>query len=310
MIWLLLALSTLHAQELSFSKALNIMIDQNVNVRVQQTKLSASESQLNAARGTFTPQLYLQAQQKNEDSNSTAPPGVYAAARVYSANASWNIFRSGADTAGLRAAIVNRGYQTSLLEDSYLQAEDKSARALLDLIMKKQIVEAYRRSETSTKHFLEIAQARFKRSLLSREETDKVALDAANAEARRADGEQQYIDATFAVEALLGHSQVNTEWPWLPHLSEDKVKNLLNEEKPQSCARESSRLPRGPRVYGERRLPRTQALSPYASLCRFDLFGRRNPIARPEVLKLVDTRDFDDSYLERPQRLFELSHPG
>lgn len=219
-------------QDMSFQRALSAMVEQNVSVRVQQTKLSASESQLNAARGAFTPNLFLKAEQQNSDGNGPAGSGFsnYSAARVYSANATWNIFRSGADAAGLRAALFDRSYQNSLLDDSYLQAEDKAARALFDLIMKRKLVEAYRRSEESSRHFLEIAQARFQRSLLSREETDRVALDTANAEARRADAETQYIEAVAAVESLLGHSQVSIEWPWLANLSEDKVKDLLAEK--------------------------------------------------------------------------------
>src|SRR4051812_5318783 len=117
-----------NAQEISFSKALNEIVEQNVEVRVQRTKLSASESQLNAARGTFTPQLNLKFEQQNSDgtpSGGITGPGIsyYTAARVFSGNATWNIFRSGSDYAGLRAAAVNRSYQTSVLDDSYLQAE-------------------------------------------------------------------------------------------------------------------------------------------------------------------------------------------
>src|SRR4051812_33796216 len=114
MIGLLLAIlvSSLQAEELTFGRALSEMVEQNVNVRVQQTKLSASETQVDAARGTFTPQLYLTAQQQNGTGTPLTGSSGYAAARVYSANATWNVFRSGSDAAGLRAAVVNRSYQT------------------------------------------------------------------------------------------------------------------------------------------------------------------------------------------------------
>ncbi len=220
-----------HADELPFREALRAMVDHNVLVQVQQTKLSASKSQQNAAIGAFTPQIYLQAQEQRWDGNSPSVAGssIYPTEEIYTANAKWNLFRSGADIAGLRAANRDQSYQESTLEDSYIQAEQKSALALLDLIEKKQIAEAYKRSEESVGHFLEIARARFNKSLLPKEETDKVALDASNAEAKRADAEIGYNNARAAVEALLGHTRVSTEWPWEKNLSLDQVKDFINE---------------------------------------------------------------------------------
>lgn len=205
-------ISSASAAQVSFQTALSEMVDKDVDVRVQRTNLSASETQVLGARGAFTPQVSLLAQQVNSSGMETA--GLPAAGQQYSANVTWNIWRSGADSASLMAALQNRNAQTFQLDLNSLRAEEKAAKALLDLTSKKLILEALKRSEDSAKHFSEIAQARFGRSLLSREEADKVALDAATAEAKRADAEVEYNSARAAVEALLGHADVSSQWPW------------------------------------------------------------------------------------------------
>lgn len=217
-------------EPLSFQSALTEMVNNNVDVRVQRTKLSASDSQWMAARGAFTPSLSLQAQQQNSNGNAlpSALGSSYSTAKTYSANATWNLFRSGTDIASLRAAALNQSAHALTLEDLYLQAEDKSARALLELVAKSQMVDAYRHSEESARHFLEIAQARFAKSLLSREETDKIAVDASNAEARRSDAEMQFNEAKASVEALLGHSGVVVDWPWIKVFTATTINRWLN----------------------------------------------------------------------------------
>ncbi len=93
------------------------------------------------------------------------------------------------DRAGLSAANSDRSQNQFQTENVYLKAEERAARALFDLVEKIQSAEVYHRSEQSVPHFLEIAQARFAKSLLSREDADRLVLDAANAEARWTDAE-------------------------------------------------------------------------------------------------------------------------
>lgn len=220
------------AQELPFDRALHQMIEMNVDLKVQQTKVNIAGDSVMAARAAFSPSFDLTATAKNANGNSPPFDGVspYAGSTAYMANARWNLFRSGADVAGFRAASQDRSYQESLYDQAYLTAEDKAARALFDLIEKKQTLEALRKSEESVSHFLEIAQARFKKSLASREEADKVAVDASNTEARRTDAELEYNDALGTVEALLGHARVQLTWPWEKSLSVEQMKGYLGDD--------------------------------------------------------------------------------
>jgi len=233
----LVALHPAQAQEISFSEATQKMTSENLSVLVQQTNLSASRFQLDAAWGNFSPSVFLKGEQDNGQSNWDPTKSDYTVLRTYSANATWNLFRSGADLAGLKAAHRNLDYQSFQLDDSYLQSEAQAVTNLLQLIEKKQTVEALRRSEESLHGFLKIAEARFDKGLLPREETQKVTLDAGNAEARRADAEVQLNLAKAAVESILGHSNVKTEWPWTKNFSMADVSRLLDESPSSSAAR-------------------------------------------------------------------------
>ncbi len=217
-----------HAAETDFKRALTAMVERDVEVQVLRSKVEASGAQVGAAWGAFTPQLNLLAQQSHTGGSVPNPSGaLYQPSRLYALNATWNLFRSGADAAGVRAARLDQQYQESLLENAYLVAEEKAARSLISLIAQKQAVEALKRSEDSVVHYLEIAQARFKKSLLSREETDKFAVDAANAEAQRADAEIALNTAQADVEALLGQAQLTLLWPWEKELESAVVGELV-----------------------------------------------------------------------------------
>jgi outer membrane protein TolC len=225
---LLFAFSIAHANEedVTFSRALSEMVASDVDVRVQQTNVSASEAQLLAARGAFFPTLSLQAQQQNSggfNSTNSLPQG-----QVYSAVANWNVFRAGSDSAGLTAAVSNRDQKKLSYEDTHLQAEGKAATALLNMIRDQLRIEVLKRSEENAQKFLAIAKSRYEMSLLAKEEMDKIAIDESNAESRRADAEVQFHLSRATVESLLGHSHVRLEWPWEKKLSAESVKTILD----------------------------------------------------------------------------------
>lgn len=231
--WLILPSAFAQTHEITFHQALNEMIGSHVDVKVQETKVSASESQLWAARSAFLPTLSLQAQQQNAGGNYNTM-GVLTDGQVYSGLANWNLFRSFSDSAALNSAAYNREYQRSLYDDTKIQAEAKSAGALLNLIQDRMKVEVLKRSEINARNFYEIARSRFEKSLLAKEEMDKIAIDVNNAEARRADAELKFNTTRASVESLLGHSRVKLEWPWEKKLSPDQIKDDLTKT-PQSA---------------------------------------------------------------------------
>ncbi len=213
--------------EISFSKALNEMIETNVEVKVQQTNVSASESKVWAARGAFFPTVSLQAQRQQSGGNYNLT-GALTEGQIYSVVANWNVFRSGSDLASLTASLSNRDYQRLLYDDAHLQAEDKAATALLSLIQDKMRIEVLKRAEVNAQKFIEIAESRYEKSLLAKEEKDKIAIDANNAEARRADAELKFNTSRASVESLLGHSKVKLEWPWEKRLSLEELKGEMS----------------------------------------------------------------------------------
>ncbi len=226
---ILLSSLSAHATEISFSQALHDMVDKNVDMLVQQTQLRSSESSVSAAKGGFSPSLNLTAVTQSGGGAQAVYLGN-ASQQILSANATWNLFHSGADVAALQAAFANRENQRATLDNTYILAEGKAAQSLLHLVETQLAVNAYRQSEMNSQHFLEIAQARFDKSLLSREEMDKVAVDSSNAAAHRADAELRFFAAEQQVESQLGHANVEIRWPWEVELSPSNMRELLDEK--------------------------------------------------------------------------------
>lgn len=222
------------AGQLTFSQALKRICDSHLKVQLSQTQLNIASDQVMAARAAFSPELDLRASFQAADSKTAgtnpADSPVSTHEQVYSANASWNVFRFGADVATLNWAQGQRQAEIASHEQSYLSAEEEGTAALLNLIEKQQVLEAYTHSELSVAHFLEIARARFAKSLLSKEEADKVAVDASNAEARRADAELKFHTSQAQVRALLGEGQVQLAWPWQAKFKLENLKTYLSLE--------------------------------------------------------------------------------
>lgn len=229
--WICIFELSAQADEFSFSQALSEMVDKNVDVQVQLTNLRAADAQVWASWGAFSPTLSLLAQQQNVSGAGSVQSSANYSFQAYSAVSTWNLFRSGADLAGLRTAQYNYRSQTAGLDQAVLAAEEKAGLALLDLILNKMTVDVYRRSESSAQHLLEIAELRFNKGLLSREEMDRVALDASNAQANRADGEILFNNSVLAVESLLGRHDVRLVWPWEKALAIENVQKMLAEVK-------------------------------------------------------------------------------
>jgi len=118
LILLLLFSNLSQADDLSFAQALNDMVKGNIDVQVQQTKFVLGRgSDMGGAwrilAATFSAGATANAGGSGINSSGTS---VASSVQVYSLNTTWNIFRSGADLASLRAATMDRNYQQSLLE--------------------------------------------------------------------------------------------------------------------------------------------------------------------------------------------------
>ena len=236
-IFLAFSASAMAGVHLPFTQALKQMLAQDVLIQKQRTLLAGSKVEKLAAIGRFLPQIQLQA--SDQASNSAAvvtDTGVQSVASTlqYSESATWNIFRGGSDIQGLRASSRDLAYQRNLLRQATLSEESACAKALLTLIESKKTLMVFQKAEANEQAYFQIAQKRYRRSLLSKQELDKVVLDLATSKSQTADAQTNRDRAQAQVAALLGSAGVDDLWPWNNRFAAPQVTQLLHLRKESS----------------------------------------------------------------------------
>jgi outer membrane protein TolC len=206
--------------KLSFTSAFNEMIRRNTTVSIQKSQLESAEILLRSQEFSFLPSLSISGSKQEGD--------LLTPSRSVTATASINLFRSGADLAGLNAAQSERDYQKANLDIAVLQTEKECAEAIFKLIEAKQRVDIIKRQVLYTSEFQKIGQLRYKRGLLPIEDVNRLDIDSSNLQASLDDAQAQLNLATSEVESLLGHSMLEAEWPWKTYLISGAVNELLN----------------------------------------------------------------------------------
>ncbi len=213
------------AAQASFDSALKQMLSRHTAVRIQKTNLDASEVSYTSKSLFFLPNLSLNA---NEQKSELSDKNSFSRSRSYLATASVNLFRSGADWATMNAAEANRDLQKTIYSRVKLTAEDDSAAALLNLIESMRRVEVLRKNVSDLTSFQNLAQERFSKGYLPRQEVDKVTIDVSNSEARLRDAESSFNNWQEQVTRLWEKPNIPNEWPWKDRLNSSAVNDLLS----------------------------------------------------------------------------------
>ena len=203
------------APVLSFSDAYVLIQRRNLNLQSQQLNVLSSRARKLGQVGTFLPSLNLVASDTqtgvSNARTSSATPELRAAALTVSAN----LFKSGADFAGLKAANRDIDASQDILQQQQLNAEDDAASTLISLIAKTRERELIAQLTSIKQESLKIARERYAKGLLAAQEVDKTQIDLDNAQAKLTDADVSLAAARAAVSARLGNSQnVQIVWPW------------------------------------------------------------------------------------------------
>ncbi len=211
----------------SFDQALNAIVSVDPSFASQRANLDAAQAKLLSAKGAFLPEFTLSAQKP-----IAKPEPVVD--RQYSATASLNIFRFGADIAGWKAAHSDLEVQTALLKETELTAENTAIDALLTWIERNQSFEVVSRRLEGQKQYHTIARTRFSHGVLPAEEVDKIAIDLSNTEAAFQDAKAQVNTAAAHLRAIASSTSkivpeaIHIEWPWKDLFTSDKIKKWLS----------------------------------------------------------------------------------
>lgn len=212
--------------DLSFSQALDQLLASSTSIAIQRQKVEEAEAQHTGAKFGFLPSLTVSANETKEGDPETK-------AKSLSASASVNLFRFGADVAGLQATSVLRDAEKIALSEAELKAEAAAVKALVEILVDTQALGIAKSRADDTKKLLEIAEARFRRGVLSREEADQVAIDYSNSLATLRNAESELNEDFASVSKLapnsdLKASRLEQTWPWRNRLTADEIAKVLS----------------------------------------------------------------------------------
>lgn len=203
-----------------FSKALSQIIERSTAIGSARESLAALRSSNLPARLVFLPSISLVGAR-----NEARGYGATATDLSHSVDltASINLLKFGADYAGYRRANFTEEAQEQAVLGTILAAENSGVKGLVALIQASLEVKIYDEIADALLRSLEIARERYRQGLLPSQEVDKVLIDFDNSTASLRDAEIRLKTAKAKMVELLGHDNVQVEWPWIKTLGD---KNL------------------------------------------------------------------------------------
>lgn len=204
---------------LPFAAALESILSRSTEVQIQRAQLEAAEARAVPKRLAFAPSVAAEAKRAYSGDHSLGYE-VRSTSTIAQGTAKLNLFRFGADVANWKVASAEIEAESAALQGTLLSTELAGARAVLERIQRQKevkVLEDLVQLETTSQ---KIARERYERGLLPMQEVEKVSVDLANAQARLSEAELREQDSRAALTALLGHAQVETQWPWKEMLIE------------------------------------------------------------------------------------------
>ncbi len=217
------------AAPLDYLQALQAILDRSTDVGSQQANLELLKAKNLPSHLALLPTVSLEVRDEvDQNQGLTFDPvlgfttqSIRTERYGTGAKGDLNLFRFGGDLAAMRAANAEEDSQRLSVTDTTLKVEGTGAHAINDLIQADKDVSVLRRIKEMRESILQIAQERFRRGLLAQQEVQKVSVDLDNDRAQLRDADTEAIRARSALVQLLGHDNIQLEWPWIDRLRND-----------------------------------------------------------------------------------------
>lgn len=206
----------------SFEDILNLSLTKSEDIRAKESEVRSAEALLTQSKFKFAPDLNL----TGTYTESGADVDERAVGRAYGAKSNLNLFRFGADYFNYRSADVTYQGARWDLQNSKLEWEETIAIKILEVIYRYNETLIRRKLYESQRDYSAIAEKRYAKGILPRQELDKLTIDMGIAEARLKDAETQEYQARENLKVYSGEVDVDTQWPWLNSLKKLKRTNL------------------------------------------------------------------------------------
>lgn len=219
---LTLALTTLAQTEVAFEDAVNEAVKGIEEVRAKESELRSAEASRRQSQMRFLPDLSL------SGTYSEVGPDLdnHYVSRSYGLRSNWNLFRFGADYLYYRAADSTSTALRWDLQATKIRMEETIAEKALDFISSHLETEIRKKVTEAQRVYFSVAEKRYAKGILSRQELDQVTIDLKNAEARLTDAQLAEVQAKEALNIYMPGTTIETTWPWMSFLKKMQKKEF------------------------------------------------------------------------------------
>jgi outer membrane protein TolC len=205
-----------------FEVALDTAVQKIEEVKSKESELRSAELSRTQSQARFLPDLkisgtYAEVGKEWEDRTVL---------RTYGLRSNWNLFRFGGDYYFYKSADLTMESLRWDLRATKIRLEETISNKALDYISSHLIVEIGKKVTEAQKNYFNIAEKRYSKGILARQELDQITIDLKNAEARLTDAQLAEFQAKQDLNVYLNEMDIPASWPWLSQLKKHIKKEL------------------------------------------------------------------------------------
>lgn len=217
------------AQKADFLKLIEQALQTDPEYANKKSEVRESDAVLTAATGQFLPDLTFSATQAQLGDQFFKQPTKY---QNYLVSSQWNIFKFGADWSSRNSARASYEAKVASLTLYQIQFESAFSEQLLTYISVKKLLQIKEDQLTSQKRLLEIANQRYQRGYLARQEVDKLSIDLDFIDSEVADLQNKLSQISAELNKRLSTLPVSLSWPWSENVDRFKAAAFVLEDHP------------------------------------------------------------------------------
>lgn len=208
--------------KLGFDEAITGAVKKIEEVQAKESELRSAEIGRLQSQMRFLPDLSL----SGTYSEVGADLDNRSVGRGYGLRSNWNLFRFGGDYFYYKASDTATTSLRWDLQATKIRMEESIAGKALDYISSHLETEIRKKVTDAQRVYFNVAEKRYSKGILSRQELDQVTIDLKNAEARLTDAQLAEQQAKEALKVYMPGTEIETAWPWMSSLKKLKKKEL------------------------------------------------------------------------------------
>jgi outer membrane protein TolC len=206
----------------TFEDALDTAVQKIEEVQSKESELRSAELSRTQSQARFLPDLklsgtYAEVGREWEDRSVL---------RTYGLRSNLNLFRFGGDYYFYKSADLTTESLRWDLRATKIRLEETISGKALDYISAHLETEIRKKVTEAQRSYFGIAEKRYGKGILARQELDQITIDLKNAEARLTDAQLAEFQAKQDLNVYLSDLDIPASWPWLGQLKKLTKKSL------------------------------------------------------------------------------------